>query len=161
MPRSLKTGPTASGPRPGSTAAVPAASAPTNDLRRVHPRLWRAPDSPERLTVPPVTYLAVDGAGAPGGQAYVDAVGTLYAVAYGVRFAVKAAGGEPWPVLPLEGLWWADDLSDFRTGDRDRWRWTMLIAQPPVVTEAMVADAVASAVRRGSGPSGRPRGAGP
>lgn len=128
-------------------------AAKTNDLRAIHPRLWRAPDTPERLVVPPIAYLAVDGAGEPEGAAYADAVGTLYAVAYTLRFAVKAAGGEPWTVMPLQGLWWADDMADFQRGARSRWRWTMLIAQPPVVTGAMVSDAVAAAARKGKAPA--------
>lgn len=125
-----------------------------NDLRRAHPQLWRAPDAPERITAPPVACLAVDGVGEPGGEAYSAAVGTLFAVSYGLRFAVKAAGGEPWAVMPLEGLWWADDMADYVTGDRARWRWTMLVTQPPVVTAAMVADAVAAATRKGKAPAG-------
>ncbi len=134
--------------------ATTAADAGANDLRRTHPQLWRAPDTPQRLTVPPVAYLAVDGAGEPGGEGYARAVATLYAVSYGLRFAVKKAGGEPWTVMPLQGLWWADDMADFVRGDRARWRWTMLIAQPPVVTPALVADAVAAAVRAGKAPAG-------
>ncbi len=136
---------------PDGAAADRAAAG--NDLRRAHPQLWRAPDTPERITAPPVACLAVDGAGAPGGEAYAAAVGTLFAVSYGLRFAVKAAGGEPWTVMPLEGLWWADDMTDFLTGDRARWRWTMLVAQPPAVTDALVADALAAAVRKGKAPA--------
>jgi len=135
----------------GTTASAPP---PANDLRRAHPQLWRALDTPERITAPPVAILAVDGIGEPGGEAYAAAVGTLYAVSYGLRFAVKAAGGEPWTVMPLEGLWWADDMADYLTGDRARWRWTMLIAQPPAVTDALVADAVTAATRKGKAPAG-------
>lgn len=127
---------------------------PGNDLRRAHPDLYRAPDAPARLTVPPLTYLMVDGAGDPrSAPAYADAVGTLYAVGYGLRFMVKRAGGEPWTVMPLEGLWWAADMAGFSMDHREDWLWTMLIAQPPVVTAAMVADAVAAAERKGSAPA--------
>lgn len=132
----------------------------TNDLRRIHPDLHRAPDRPVRLKVPPVAYLAVDGAGDPNtAPAYADAVGTLYAVSYGVRALVKAGGGEPWTVMPLEGLWWADDMAVFTrlaepTGDRGTWRWSMLIAQPPVVDDALVEEALADARRRRKAPAG-------
>jgi hypothetical protein len=123
------------------------------DLRKAHPDLWRAPDSPRRLVVPPVAYLAVDGVGAPEGPEYQAAVSTLYGVAYTLRAAWKAAGNVPWTVMPLEGLWWSDDWADFAAGRRDRWRWTMLIAQPPVVDVAMMADAVATAARKGKAPA--------
>ena len=35
----------------------------------------------------------------------------------------------------LEGLWWSDDLSDFATGKKDNWYWTLMIMQPEVVTK--------------------------
>jgi hypothetical protein len=124
---------------------------PGNDLRREHPALYRAPDAPVRLTVPPLQYLMVDGEGDPrAASAYTEAVGTLFTVSYGLRFMVKGAGGEPWTVMPLEGLWWATDMARFSMDHREDWRWTMMIAQPSVVTAAMVADAIAAAVRKGS-----------
>lgn len=125
-----------------------------NDLRLAHPELYRAPDTPVRLTVPTLGYLMVDGAGDPNtAPEYADAVATLYAVSYGLRFAAKAAGAEPWRVMPLEGLWWADDMSRFATERREEWRWTMLIAQPPVVTPERVTEATAAAVRKGKAPA--------
>jgi hypothetical protein len=51
--------------------------------------------------------------------------------------------------MPLEGLWWADDMSAFLMGgDRSRWRWTLMILQPPFVTEAMIREAMAEAGAR-------------
>jgi hypothetical protein len=124
------------------------------DLRTVHPGLYRAADTPVRLTVPPLRLLMVDGEGDPNtAPAYADAVGTLYAVSYGVRAMVKQAGGTPWTVMPLEGLWWAPDMETFRTGDRDSWLWTMMIAQPEVVTAEMVSSATAAAAAKGRAPS--------
>lgn len=46
-------------------------------------------------------------------------------------------------VMPLEGLWWADDLSAFVKDDRAHWKWTMMIMQPDVVPAEMVEEAVA------------------
>jgi hypothetical protein len=124
------------------------------DLRREHPELYRAPDSPARLTVPPLTYLMVGGRGDPKtAPAYADAVGTLYAVSYGLRGLVKQAGGTPWTVMPLEGLWWADEMAGFSMAGRDEWRWTMMIAQPAPVTADLVSTAVAAAVRKGRAPA--------
>lgn len=126
-----------------------------NDLRREHPGLYRAPDSPARLTVPPMAHVAVDGLGDPNGApAYADAVATLYAVSYGTRALVRDAGGQAWTVLPLEGLWWADDMAAFTGGRREEWRWRMMIAQPAVVTAEMVAEAVATATRKNRAPAG-------
>ena len=41
--------------------------------------------------------------------------------------------------LPLEGLWWAEDLSTFLTGDKSEWDWTMMLRQPDAVTDALFA----------------------
>ena len=56
--------------------------------------------------------------------------------------------------MPLEGLWWSEDIARFSTDRRDEWLWTMLIAQPPVVDDAMVEEALASATRKGTAPAG-------
>jgi hypothetical protein len=49
--------------------------------------------------------------------------------------------------MPLEGLWWSDDLSAFTANERSKWQWTMMIMQPHFVEAAVVHEAIA-AVRR-------------
>ena len=93
------------------------------------PLLSGKPGVVEFVQVPPLTYLAIDGQGAPGGAAYAQAVAALYALAYGARFAGKTKGHED-KVGPLEGLWWADDMAAFLTDARDHWRWRMMIRAP-------------------------------
>jgi hypothetical protein len=111
--------------------------------------LYRASAQPAFVDVPELPFLAVDGAGDPNtAPAYAEAVQALYSVAYTLRFALKRRpDGVDAPVLPLEGLWWAPDLSAFLTGERDEWRWTMLIRQPEQVGAHDVAEAVAEAQR--------------
>lgn len=114
--------------------------------------LYRVPETPSPVDVPPLLVLAVDGTGTPDPAAnpsWGDAIGALYAVSYGLRAQAKAAGLEPWTVMPLEALWWADDWSAYLDGRRDEWRWTALIVQPGFATPERVAEAVASARRRG------------
>ena len=126
-----------------------------NDPRREHPDRYRAPDTPVRLTVPPLNLLMVDGEGDPRtAPGYTDAVATLYAVSYGVRGMVKQSGGAPWTVMPLEGLWWAQDMSSFTADRREDWLWTMMIAQPGVVDDETVAAAVSAATAKGRAPAG-------
>ena len=101
--------------------------------------LYRATAQPRLLVVPPLRYLCMDGRGDPNARsAYAAAIQALYAVSYAARFAVKKAGGPVFKVSPLEGLWWAEDLSTFLTGDRSEWHWTMMIRQPEVVTTDLV-----------------------
>jgi hypothetical protein len=102
------------------------------------------------VDVPPIAYLAVDGHGDPNtAPEYADAVEALFGVAYAVKFGSKRQLGRDFVVAPLEGLWRADDPDAFVTRDKGAWSWTMLIAQPDWIDEAMVADAVAAVRAKG------------
>lgn len=88
------------------------------------------------VDVPEMQFLRVDGMGDPGSSVvYADAVAWLYAVAYPIKFISKNEGRKDYTVPPLEGLWWADDLSAFAGGDRDSWKWTMMLMQPDWITD--------------------------
>lgn len=101
------------------------------------------------VDVPEMRYLMIDGAGDPGtSEAYAEALSWLYPVAYGVKFASKAELGRDFVVMPLEGLWWADDLTAFTRGNRDEWKWTSMIMQPDWVTETMVERALEGATKK-------------
>lgn len=102
-------------------------------------RLYRAKSTPELVEVPRLSFLCIDGHGDPNtSPEYAAAVQALYSVSYTAKFAIRKAGGESFEVAPLEGLWWADDLSTFVTGDKSGWDWTMMIRQPDSVTEPLV-----------------------
>jgi len=51
--------------------------------------------------------------------------------------------------MPLEGLWWADDMTTFSTEAKSDWKWTMMIMQPPVVTADMVTAAINAGKKKG------------
>lgn len=46
-------------------------------------------------------------------------------------------------VMPLEGLWWADDMSVFGANDKAKWKWTMMILQPSFVADEIISAAIA------------------
>jgi len=84
--------------------------------------------------VPELQFIMIDGIGSPGeAQEYLDALAVLYPVAFKIKFLSKAKSKD-YVVPPLEGLWWADDMKDFIEGDRDKWKWTMMIMQPDWIT---------------------------
>lgn len=98
---------------------------------------------PVTVTVPALNYLMMDGHGDPNtSQEYIDAVQTLYPVAYGIKFFCKKELGKDFTVMPLEGLWWTDDMRDFSTEDKSNWNWTAMIMQPDIVTKVMVDEIV-------------------
>lgn len=92
------------------------------------------------VEVPPMRYLMVDGAGDPNtSPAYADALAALFPLAYGLKFASRAQLGIDAVVMPLEGLWHADDMESFTTRrDKTTWLWTMMIMVGDHVTEEMV-----------------------
>jgi hypothetical protein len=91
------------------------------------------------VEVPLLNYLMIDGEGDPNtAQAYKDAVEALFNVSYAIKFAIKGSQGVDYGVMPLEGLWWADDMTTFISREKAAWKWTMLIMQPEIVTQAEV-----------------------
>jgi hypothetical protein len=96
------------------------------------------------VDVPPLQYLMVDGHGDPNtAQEYQQALDALFPVAYKLKFASKKELGRDYVVMPLEGLWWADDMETFTTQrDKSAWDWTMMIMQPEWITAAMFEAAV-------------------
>jgi len=101
------------------------------------------------VDVPTMNYLMIDGEGDPNtSKAYAEAIETLFVVAYTVKFSVRKSQEIDYGVMPLESLWWADDMAAFATGDKAKWKWTAMIMQPPFVTAKIVAGAVADVKRR-------------
>ena len=94
----------------------------------------------EIVEVPKMNFLMVDGGGDPNtSKSFSDAIEALYPLSYTLKFMVKNGEiGIDYGVLPLEALWWADDMSAFTTGDKDAWKWTLMILQPEFITSKMV-----------------------
>ncbi len=95
------------------------------------------------IDVPPMNFLMIDGAGSPEtSPQFQAAVQALYGVSYTLKFMIKKTKGADYVVMPLEGLWWAEDMEHFSLGNKDQWQWTLMIMQPEYVTEDLVAEAV-------------------
>jgi hypothetical protein len=99
------------------------------------------------VDVPAFNFLMIDGKGDPNtSQQYQEAVEALFSVSYAVKFMVKKGPKAlDYAVMPLEGLWWSDDMSAFIKNDRSQWQWTMMIRQPPFVEKGIVDAAIAAA----------------
>ena len=110
------------------------------DLRKELKHLYQpSPKQAVAVDVPAFRFLMVDGKGDPNSSAeYAQAVEALFAVSYTAKFMVKKAGAIDYAVMPLEGLWWADDMSAFVANDRSKWQWTMMMMQPVFVANDVV-----------------------
>lgn len=102
------------------------------------------------VDVPVFNYLMIDGHGDPNTTpAYAEAVEALFSVSYTAKFMIKkGTQAIDYSVMPLEGLWWADDMSVFTGNDKSHWKWTMMIMQPPIVTKEIIAAAIAGFTKK-------------
>jgi hypothetical protein len=104
----------------------------------------------EQVEVPTFKFLMVDGEGDPNtSQEYAQAVEALFSVSYTAKFMVKKGSQAlDYAVMPLEGLWWANDMSAFVANDKTKWKWTMMIMQPSFVTNEVIMSAIVEVRRK-------------
>lgn len=127
------------------------------DLKREMKHLYQ-PSANEvvQVEVPPLNYLMVDGEGDPNTSAeYKDAVEALFSVSYTIKFMIKKGPQAiDYSVMPLEGLWWSEDMTAFVANDRAKWKWTMMILQPSFVESEVVNTAITEVRRKKKLPDG-------
>lgn len=115
------------------------------DLKKQLKHLYRPPaKSPVVVEVPAMNFLMIDGEGDPNSaQVYQEAVEALYAVAYALKFMIKKGPqAVDYGVMPLEGLWWVEDMRQFSVEDKSAWQWTMMIMQPDFVSAILYTEAL-------------------
>jgi len=120
------------------------------DLKKDFAAMYKATAKPAVVKVPKLRYLMIDGQGDPNtSKAFADAITTLYGLSYTLKFMVKN-GPEAidYGVMPLEAIWWADDMKDFMQANKAKWKWTAMIMQPAFITATMVKAAKAELVRK-------------
>ncbi|MCZ8548417.1 GyrI-like domain-containing protein [Mesorhizobium qingshengii] len=109
------------------------------DFKKIMKAFWQPPVGVFSLVdVPKLQFAMIDGKGDPNtSEEYRHAIEWLYSVSYPLKFMSKKELGKDYGVAPLEGLWWAEDMSSFLTGDKHLWSWTMMIMQPDWITGEM------------------------
>lgn len=109
------------------------------------------------VDVPEMNFLMIDGAGDPNtSPAFQEATEALFAVSYKLKFMIKKGDQQvDYGVMPLEGLWWADDMTQFSVEKKGDWQWTLLMMQPEFVTPELFAEAV-ELVKQKKNPSALP-----
>jgi hypothetical protein len=117
---------------------------PKIDLKKVN-REFYYPSTKEVSIVelPAMKFLMIDGLGDPNtSQEYQDAMETIFPVAYKTKFTSKKEKSQDYVVMPLEGLWWADNMEEFSMDDRSLWKWTVMIRQPDFITQTVINKAI-------------------
>jgi len=109
--------------------------------------LYKQPKNKISLVdVPSLNFLMIDGIGDPNNNPdYSEAVSALYSIAYKLKFAIKKSPlAIDYKVMPLEGLWWAEDMTLFNLENRSNWQWRMMIMQPEYISEDLFITIVTS-----------------
>lgn len=121
------------------------------DLKKELKHLYQ-PSAKEvvEVVVPTFKYLMIDGEGDPNtSQEYAQAVEALFSVSYTTKFMIKkGTQALDYAVMPLEGLWWADDMTAFTSNDKTLWKWTMMILQPSFVESEVIERAIAEVQKK-------------
>ncbi len=113
------------------------------DFKREMKKIYfPAPRKPDLVTVPAMNFLMIDGEGDPNKtDTYQAALDTLNIISYALKFAIKYSPQRiDYIMLPLETLWWADDMTAFELERRDEWKWTAMIRQPELIHGEMVTE---------------------
>ncbi|MFQ6392179.1 GyrI-like domain-containing protein [Nocardia sp. KC 131] len=118
------------------------------DLAKTDKHYYGARRDPALRTFDAYDYVTVTGSGAPGGQAYTDAVAGLYRAAYGAAKIAKTIG-QDFVVPKLEGQWWVESDEPALSVPRDQWHWKLMIRMPDVVTADMVTGAIFESLTEG------------
>jgi hypothetical protein len=100
------------------------------------------------VDVPELQFLMIDGEGDPSGEEFANAMRWLFAVVYPIKRIAKERMGKRFVEPPLEALWWADDMNDLIAGNRDKFKWRLMIVTADWVDQEMFDDAVAKASER-------------
>ncbi len=104
----------------------------------------------QTVEVPKMNYIMIDGEGNPNdSESFGAAVTALFSAAYTIKFMIKK--GETaidYSVMPLEGLWWMEDMTEFTVENKNRWKWTLMIMQPEFVTKEIFEAAIETATKK-------------
>lgn len=91
---------------------------------------------PAIVRVPALRYIMADGEGDPNtAAAYKEAVEALFTLSYTIKFMLKKGSAQvDYGVMPLQGLWWTEDMAQFSIKNKNNWKWTAMILQPDHIT---------------------------
>ena len=95
------------------------------------------------VDIPRMNFLMIDGKGDPNtSKEYHNAMEALFPISFKTKFLSKKENNQDYVVMPLEGLWWVDDMQDFNIKDKGSWNWTAMIMQPEFITENLIKNAI-------------------
>ncbi len=124
------------------------------DFKKEYKDLYQPKATPSILTVPPLRFIAVRGAGDPNEPdgAYQRALNLLYGVAYTLKMSYKTDyridGYFEYAVPPLEGFWRQEGVEGVDYGRKADFHWISVIRLPDFVRDQDFCWAVDTATKK-------------
>ncbi len=115
------------------------------DFRKEYPELYNPPSTKFMIIdVPDMKFFMIDGKGDPNtSQEFKDAIATLYPLSYGVKMPFKKKHTDKdYVVPPLEGLWYMENMAEFRMDNKQSWQWTLMMRVPDFIPDSDASDAI-------------------
>ncbi len=100
------------------------------------------------VDVPEMQFVMIDGEGNPAGETYSRAMRWLFSVVYPIKLIAKARMGKHFLEPPMECLWWADDMEDFVKGNKETFKWRIMIVTADWVSDEMFNEALSKTEER-------------
>ncbi len=108
-----------------------------------------SPKNPVIVDVPEFKFLMLSGENAlPDNPVFPGSIQLLFGLSYKMKFNSKKNKKRDYTVMPLEGLWWADDMEEYIRGNKEKWKWTLMIMQPDFITRKDLEDAMAEVSKK-------------
>lgn len=108
------------------------------NLQKADPKYYKATKSPQILELDAFYFLSISGQSSPEDQSFLTAIGSLYSVAYGIKFICKKEGHD-FTVPKMESFWFIEGGSEmqqlFQKTPREEWMWKIMIRMPDIVTQ--------------------------
>jgi hypothetical protein len=119
------------------------------DFKKENKNIYSPKNNPKIITIPKFLFLMIEGVDArPESKDFQEAIQALFSVAYKIKFTVKKEQQFDYTVMPLEGLWWAEDMQDYLDYNKENWRWTLMIRQPDFITPILFTRALSEVKRK-------------
>ena len=106
------------------------------DLTKSDPSYYKAGKNPQLIELGEYYYLTIKGQSSPEDTLFLNALQTIYPVAYGIKFLCKAEDND-FTVPKMECYWYVNGGQEvqklFMQTPRDEWMWQIKIRMPDFV----------------------------
>lgn len=126
-----------------------------HEYRKHEKELYDPKNTPRRVDVPSLNYIAINGKGNPNTEEFSNKIEVLFTLAYTLKMfprkGVNIKDYFDYTVYPLEGVWDLSENGQLETQlNKDELVYTIMLRQPSFMTEEFFNQAVESALHKNS-----------